>query len=177
MYYKIISQLSDKMRVYKETPLDAKHPAYGIERQEIRTPWERDYFTIINGKVQLISGRPDKKEFDGAIVEYPKGAKEICLFLENNKDILFPMSEELFTKHYKITQHRNNLTSELMSMDMTIEDFRERMDNPPTPQDKKTMNRLWNERDKIVRQICKLDKKERLLLSGEFKKKENNMER
>ena len=59
---------------------------------------------------------------------------------------------------------------------MTIEDFRERMDNPPSPQDKKTMNRLWNERQKIVKQICKLDKKENMLLSGKVKKK-NERER
>ena len=65
---------------------------------------------------------------------------------------------------------------ELMGMDMTIEDFRERMDNPPSTQDKKTMNRLWNERQKIVKQICKVDNKEKLLLSGKVKKK-NERER
>ena len=86
------------------------------------------------------------------------------------------MNEELFLKDYKLCQHRNNLMGELMGMDMTIEDFRERMDNPPSPQDKKTMNRLWNERQKIVKQICKLDKKENMLLSGKVKKK-NERER
>ena len=177
MYYKIISNLSDEMEVYKETPLDKKHPAYGIERKQLRTPWSRDYFTIENGNVKLISGRADKSEFDGAKIEYPKGTKEICLFIEKNKDSLFPMSEEVFVKDYKINLHRNNLLGMLMGMDMEIEDLRGIIDNPSTPQEKKAMNRLWNERDKIVRQICKLDKKERLLLSGEFKKKSNNMER
>ena len=95
MYYKIITDLVDKMRVYKETPLDVEHPAYGIDIKEIRTPWERDYFTIENGNIKLISGRPDKTEFDGVKVEYPKGTKEICLFVEKNKDSLLPMNEEL----------------------------------------------------------------------------------
>ena len=176
MYYKIISELSDKMRVYKETQLDAKHPAYGIERQEIRTPWERDYFTIKNGNVQLISGRPDKKEFDGAIVEYPKGAKEICLFIEINKASLIPMSEELFLKDYKLNQHRNNLLGELMMIDMVIEDYRAKSDTPPTSVEMKNINRLWNERQKIVKQICKVDNKEKTLLSGKIKKK-NERER
>ena len=98
------------------------------------------------------------------------------MFVEKNRDSLLPMNEELFLKDYKLTQHRNNLMGELMGMDMTIEDFRERMDNPPSLQDKKTMNRLWNERQKIVKQICKLDKKENMLLSGKVKKK-NERER
>ncbi len=176
MYYKIIDKLPDEMQVYKETPLDMEHPAYGVDRKKLRTPWERDYFTIENGNIKLISGRPDKTEFEGAKIEYPKGTKEICLFVENNKDSLLPMTEELFLKDYKINQHRNYLRGELMGMDMSIEDFRTRMDNPPTPQDKKTMNRLWNERQKIVRQMCKLDKKEKMLLSGKIKKK-NEIER
>ncbi len=176
MYYKIIDKLPDEIQVYKETPLDMEHPAYGVDRRKLRTPWERDYFTIENGNIKLISGRPDKTEFDGVKVEYPKGTKEICLFVEKNRDSLLPMNEELFLKDYKLCQHRNNLMGELMGMDMTIEDFRERMDNPPSPQDKKTMNRLWNERQKIVKQICKLDKKENMLLSGNFKKK-NERER
>jgi hypothetical protein len=133
-------------------------------------------FTIENGNIKLISGRPDKTEFDGVKVEYPKGTKEICLFVEKNRDSLLPMNEELFLKDYKLCQHRNNLMGELMGMDMTIEDFRERMDNPPSSQDKKTMNRLWNERQKIVKQICKVDNKEKILLSGKIKKK-NERER
>ena len=176
MYYKIIDKLPDEMQVYKETPLDMEHPAYGVDRRKLRTPWERDYFTIENGNIKLISGRPDKTEFDGVKVDYPKGTKEICLFVEKNRDSLLPMNEELFLKDYKLTQHRNNLMGELMGMDMTIEDFRERMDNPPSTQDKKTMNRLWNERQKIVKQICKVDNKEKLLLSGKTKKK-NEKER
>ena len=172
----IEDKLPDEMQVYKETPLDMEHPAYGVDRKKLRTPWERDYFTIENGNIKLISGRPDKTEFDGVKVEYPKGTKEICLFVEKNRDSLIPMNEELFIKDYKLCQHRNNLMGELMGMDMTIEDFRERMDNPPSPQDKKTMNRLWNERQKIVKQICKLDKKENMLLSGKIKKK-NERER
>ena len=56
---------------------------------------------------------------------------------------------------------------------MSIEDLRERMDTPPTPEEKRGMNRLWNERDKVIREICKLNKKERQLLSGQFKNKEN----
>ena len=176
MYYKIITDLLDKMRVYKETPLDKEHPAYGVDTTELRTPWSRDYFTIENGNIKLISGRRDEKEFDGVKIAYPKGTKEICLFMEVNKDSILPMTEELFIKDYKLTQHRNNLMGELMGMDMTIEDFRERMDNPPSPQDKKTMNRLWNERQKIVKQICKVDNKEKTLLSGKIKKK-NERER
>ena len=85
MYYKIIDKLPDEMQVYKETPLDMEHPAYGVDRRKLRTPWERDYFTIENGNIKLISGRPDKTEFDGVKVVYPKGAKEICLFIEINK--------------------------------------------------------------------------------------------
>lgn len=177
MYYKIISDLSDKMKVYKETPLDKKHPAYGIERRQLRSPWRRDYFTIENGNIKLISGRPDKKEFDGVKIEYPKGSKEISLFIEKNKESLFSMSEDVFMRDYKINLHRNNLLGELMGIDMTIEDFRPIMETPPTPQQKKVMNRLWNERDKIIRDISKLDKKERLLLSGKSKKKNNSMER
>lgn len=177
MYYKIIDKLPDSIRVYKETPLDVEHPAYGVERKELRTPGENDYFTIENGNIRLISGRLfNKTEFDGVKIEYPKGTKEICLFVEKNKDYLLLMSEELFTKDYKITLHRNNLMGELMGMDMTIEDFRKMMENPPTPQEQKTMNRLWRERDKIVKQICKIDKKEKLLLSGKTKKK-NDRER
>ena len=86
MYYKIIDKLPDEMQVYKETPLDMEHPAYGVDRRKLRTPWERDYFTIENGNIKLISGRPDKTEFDGVKVEYPKGTKEICLFVEKIKD-------------------------------------------------------------------------------------------
>ena len=85
MYYKIITDLVDKMRVYQETPLDIEHPAYGIDIKEIRTPWGGDYFKIENGNIKLISGRQDKAEFDGVKVVYPKGAKEICLFIEINK--------------------------------------------------------------------------------------------
>ena len=87
------------------------------------------------------------------------------------------MSEDVFMRDYKINLHRNNLLEELMGIDMTIEDFRPIMETPPTPQQKKVMNRLWNERDKIIRDISKLDKKERLLLSGKSKKKNNSMER
>lgn len=177
MYYKIISDLSDKMKVYKETPLDKEHPAYGIERRQLRSPWSRDYFTIENGNIILISGRPDKKEFDGVKIEYPKGSKEISLFIEKNKESLFSMSEDVFMRDYKINLHRNNLLGELMGIDMTIEDFRPIMETPPTSQQKKVMNRLWNERDRIIRDISKLDKKEQLLLSGKSKKKNNSMER
>lgn len=176
MYYKIIADLVDKMRVYQETPLDIEHPAYGIDIKEIRTPWERDYFTIENGNIKLISGRQDKAEFDGVKVVYPKGAKEICLFIEINKASLIPMSEELFLKDYKLNQHRNNLLGELMMIDMVIEDYRAKSDAPPTSLEKKNMNRLWNERQKIVKQICKVDNKEKLLLSGKTKKK-NEKER
>ena len=176
MYYKIITDLVDKMRVYQETPLDIEHPAYGIDIKEIRTPWERDYFTIENGNIKLISGRQDKAEFDGVKVVYPKGAKEICLFIEINKASLIPMSEELFLKDYKLNQHRNNLLGELMMIDMVIEDCRAKSDAPPTSLEKKNMNRLWNERQKIVKQICKVDNKEKLLLSGKEKKK-NEKER
>lgn len=173
MYYKIILDLHDKMRVYKEE----KHPDSVVERKELRTPWSRDYFTVENGKIKLISGRRDETEYDGAKVEYPKGTKEICLFIENNKDALLPMSEELFEKDYNLNRQRNGLLGELMGMDMTIEDYRSRMGNPPTLQEKKIMNRLWNERDKLVRQIGKLDKKEKLLLSGKVKKKQKSIER
>ena len=51
------------------------------------------------------------------------------------------------------------------------------MDNPPTPQEKKLMTLLWNDRDKIIKQIDKLDKKEKLILSGKIKKKDHNIER
>ena len=175
MYYKIITDLVDKMRVYKETPLDTEHPAYGIDIKEIRTPWERDYFTIENGNIKLISGRQDKAEFDGVKVVYPKGTKEICLFVESNKDSLVALSDEIFIKDYKINQHRNNLMGELMGMDMCIEDLRKIMGNPPTPSEKKAMNQLWNERDKIIKRIDKLEKKQKLLLSG--KKRKHNIER
>ncbi len=177
MYYKITAELKDKMRVYEETPLDVKPFNNVTVRKEIRSPWERDYFTIENGSIKLISGRRNKTEFDGAKIEYPKGTKEISLFLEKNKGSLFPMSEELFLKDYKINQHRNNLLSSLIGIDMSIEDLRKRIDYPPTPEEKRGMNRLWNERDKITREIFKLDKKEKLLLSGKQKKQENNMER
>ena len=40
----------------------------------------------------------------------------------------------------------------------------------------KNINRLWNERQKIVKQICKVDNKEKILLSGKIKKK-NERER
>ena len=109
MYYKIITDLLDKMRVYKETPLDKEHLAYGVDTTELRTPWSRDYFTIENGNIKLISGRRDEKEFDGVKIAYPKGTKEICLFMEVNKDSILPMTEELFIKDYKLNQHRNNL--------------------------------------------------------------------
>lgn len=177
MFYKIISDLPDKMKVYKENPLDSEQSAYGFERKEIRSPWERDYFTIKGGSIKLISGRRDVREFDGAKIEYPKGSKEISLFMEKNKAVLFPMSEELFLKDYKINQHRNHLLSSLMGIDMSIEDLRQRICNPATPEEKRGLNRLWSERDKIVREICKLDKKEKLLLSGEPKKKDKNIER
>ena len=175
MYYKIIDKLPDEMQVYKETPLDMEHPAYGVDRRKLRTPWERDYFTIENGNIKLISGRRDKAEFDGVKVVYPKGAKEICLFIEINKASLIPMSEDLFLKDYKLNQHRNNLLGELMGIDMCIEDLRKIMENPPTPSEKKAMNQLWNERDKIIKRIDKLEKKQKLLLSG--KKRKHNIER
>lgn len=175
MYYKIITDLVDKMRVCKETPLDIEHPAYGINITELRTPWERDYFTIENGNIKLISGRQDKAEFDGVKVVYPKGAKEICLFVESNKDSLVALSDEIFTKDYKINQHINNLMGELMGIDMCIEDLRKIMENPTTPSEKKAMNQLWNERDKIIKRIDKLEKKQKLLLSG--KKKKHDIER
>ncbi len=176
MYYKIITDLVDKMRVYQETPLDIEHPAYGVDRKEIRTPWERDYFTIENGNIKLISGRRDKAEFDGVKVVYPKGAKEICLFIEINKASLIPMSEDLFLKDYKLNQHRNNLLGELMMIDMVIEDYRAKSNTPPTSFEQKNMNRLWNERQKILKQIRKADNKEKILLSGKTKKK-NEKER
>jgi len=175
MYYKIITDLVDKMRVCKETPLDIEHPAYGINITELRTPWERDYFTIENGNIKLISGRQDKAEFDGVKVVYPKGAKEICLFVESNKDSLVALSDEIFIKDYKINQHINNLMGELMGIDMCIEDLRKIMENPTTPSEKKAMNQLWNERDKIIKRIDKLEKKQKLLLSG--KKKKHDIER
>ena len=176
MYYKIITDLVDKMRVYRETPLDIEHPAYGVDTTELRTPWSRDYFTIENGNIKLISGRRDTTEFDGVKIAYPKGIKEICLFMEVNKDSILPMSKDLFLKDYKLNQHRNNLLGELMMIDMAIEDCRAKSDTPPTSLEKKNMNRLWNERQKIVKQICKVDNKEKLILSGKAKKK-NEKER
>lgn len=176
MYYKIITDLLDKMRVYKETPLDKEHPAYGVDTTELRTPWSRDYFTIENGNIKLISGRRDEKEFDGVKIAYPKGTKEICLFMEVNKDSILPMTEELFIKDYKLNQHRNNLLGKLMEIDMIIEDYRAKSDTPPTSVEMKNINRLWNERQKIVKQICKVDNKEKTLLSGKIKKK-NERER
>ena len=176
MYYKIITDLLDKMRVYKETPLDKEHPAYGVDTTELRTPWSRDYFTIENGNIKLISGRRDEKEFEGVKIAYPKGTKEICLFMEVNKDSILPMTEELFIKDYKLNQHRNNLLGKLMEIDMIIEDYRAKSDTPPTSVEMKNINRLWNERQKIVKQICKVDNKEKTLLSGKIKKK-NERER
>ena len=176
MYYKIITDLLDKMRVYKETPLDKEHPAYGVDTTELRTPWSRDYFTIENGNIKLISGRRDEKEFEGVKIAYPKGTKEICLFMEVNKDSILPMTEELFIKDYKLNQHRNNLLGKLMEIDMIIEDYRTKSDTPPTSVEMKNINRLWNERQKIVKQICKVDNKEKTLLSGKIKKK-NERER
>ena len=176
MYYKIITDLLDKMRVYKETTLDKEHPAYGVDTTELRTPWSRDYFTIENGNIKLISGRRDEKEFDGVKIAYPKGTKEICLFMEVNKDSILPMTEELFIKDYKLNQHRNNLLGKLMEIDMIIEDYRAKSDIPPTSVEMKNINRLWNERQKIVKQICKVDNKEKTLLSGKIKKK-NERER
>lgn len=125
-YYKIIADLHDEMRVYKETPLDIEHPAYGVERRNIRTLWKGDYFTIENGNIRLISGRPDKREFDGVEIEYPKGTKEISLFIEKNKDSLITISEEVFIKDYKNNQHRNNFWGKLMMVDMSIEDLRKK---------------------------------------------------
>ena len=177
MYYKITSDLKDKMRVYKEEPLDVKPFNNVTVRKEIRSPWERDYFYIENGTIKLISGRRDKTEFDGVKIEYPKGTKEISLFMENNRESLFPMSEELFVKDYKLNQHRNNCLAALMGIDMSIEDLRKRAESPMTPEQKRGINRLWNERNKIIKEICKLDKKEKLLLSGEVKKKDNNIDR
>ena len=143
MYYKIIDKLPDEMQVYKETPLDMEHPAYGVERRKLRTPWERDYFTIENGNIKLISGRRDEKEFDGVKIAYPKGTKEICLFMEVNKDSILPMTEELFIKDYKLNQHRNNLLGKLMEIDMIIEDYRAKSDTPPTSVEMKNMNRCY----------------------------------
>lgn len=177
MYYKITSELKEKMRVYEENQLDVKPFNNVAVKKQIRSPWERDYFIIENGSIKLISGRRNKTEFDGAKVEYPKGTKEISLFLEKNKESLFLMPEELFTRDYKLNQHRNTLLSSLIGIDMSIEDLRKRIDNPPTPEEKKGMNRLWNERNKILRDLSKLDKKERLLLSGKQKNNENNRER
>jgi hypothetical protein len=97
------------------------------------------------------------------------------LFVESNKDSLVALSDEIFIKDYKINQHRNNLMGELMGMDMCIEDLRKIMENPTTPSEKKAMNQLWNERDKIIKRIDKLEKKQKLLLSG--KKKKHNIER
>ena len=34
MYYKIIDKLPDEMQVYKETPLDMEHPAYGVKKNK-----------------------------------------------------------------------------------------------------------------------------------------------
>ncbi len=61
-------------------------------------------------------------------------------------------------------------------MDMSIEDLRARMSNPATLQEKIAMNRLWNERYKILKQMSKVEKKEQFLLSGKLKKKEYNVE-
>lgn len=165
------------MRVYKEDELDVKPFNDVTVKKQIRSPWERDYFSIENGTIKLISGRRDKTEFEGVVIEYPKGTKEISLFMANNRESLFPMSEELFAKDYKLNQHRNNCLASLMGIDMSIEDLRKRVDSPMTPEQKRGINRLWNERNKIIKEICKLDKKEKLLLSGKQKKQENNMER
>ena len=54
MYYKIIAELHDKIRVYKETPLDEKHTDYGVEKQQLRTPWNRDYFIIKKDSFNII---------------------------------------------------------------------------------------------------------------------------
>ena len=86
------------------------------------------------------------------------------------------MTEELFIKDYKLNQHRNNLLGKLMEIDMIIEDYRAKSDTPPTSVEMKNINRLWNERQKIVKQICKVDNKEKTLLSGKIKKK-NERER
>ena len=170
MYYKITSDLKDKMRVYKEDALDVKPFNDVTVKKQIRSPWERDYFSIENGTIKLISGRRDKTEFEGVVIEYPKGTKEISLFMANNRESLFPMSEELFEKDYKLNQHRNNCLASLMGIDMSIEDLRKRAECPMTPEQKRGINRLWNERNKIIKEICKLDKKEKLLLSGKQKK-------
>ena len=95
MYYKIIAKLQDEMKVYKEIPSN------GAEKIKIRTPTERDFFKIENGTIKLISGRQDRNEFENVKIEYPKGIKEICLFVEKNKSSLFPMSEEMFLKDYR----------------------------------------------------------------------------
>lgn len=170
MYYKIIAKLQDEIKVHKELT------ANGVEKREIRTPTERDFFKIENGTIKLISGRQDRNEFENVKIEYPKGIKEICLFVEKNKSSLFPMSEEMFLKDYRLNLRRNNLRYELVFMDMSIEDLRARMSNPATLQEKRAMNRLWNERYKIVRQMSKIEKKEQFLLSGKKKKKEYNVE-
>lgn len=177
MYYRITKNLYDKMRVYKETPLDKKHPAYGVEIKEMRTPRNRDYFTVENGNIKLISGSHDKNEFNGVKISYPKDTKEIYLFIENNKSCIIPLTEETYIKDYKLTQHYNNLMADLMGIDMTIEDYRKIMDTPPTPPQKKVWNKLWYERDKIIKQLNKNEKKQNMLLSGREKNRNNNMER
>ena len=61
MYYKIIDKLPDEMQVYKETPLDMEHPAYGVDRRKLRNPWERDYFTIENGNIKFVLNRQNER--------------------------------------------------------------------------------------------------------------------
>ena len=91
--------------------------------------------------------------------------------------MIVSIPDEIFLKDYKLNQHRNNLCGDLMKIDMILEDCRAKSENPPTAVEKKNMNRLWNERDRIVKQISKLEKKEQLLLLGKDKKKEYKKER
>ena len=72
--------------------------------------------------------------------------------------------------------YRSTCIRDAFIEDMIIEDYRAKSDIPPTSVEMKNINRLWNERQKIVKQICKVDNKEKTLLSGKIKKK-NERER
>lgn len=177
MYYKFIDKPQNGMRVYIEKMLDNKHPAYGIIREELRTPGENDYFTIKNGEIKLISGRRDQDEFNDVIVAYPKGTKDICVYIEKNKSSLLVLSENNFIKDYKLNHKRNNLMGDLMGIDMCIEDFRKVMNKSPSQSDKKVWIQLWNDRNRVIKNLNKIEKKQKELLSYDTKKKKQYMER
>lgn len=112
MYYKFIDKPQNGMRVYIEKMLDNKHPAYGIIREELRTPGENDYFTIKNGEIKLISGRRDQDEFKDVIVAYPKGAKDICVY------------RCLFIMDKSISEHLKDYINLCLKLDIEMKDLK-----------------------------------------------------